>query len=188
MEFISKEDKYNIEMVNQSLGMCHRTNPYDFKNSFDIIEATTMVTAEYVDYACYYYELSNILENFDESLEYYNASAWLKLGLKGTTDNKLLDKSYKSLRKTEEVFYELMNYAEEKCLNMWNLVFFNAPKEVARHFFGKNIKYDEKVIKSVLDNFSEIVTEINYKYNIEDSTKAFVRELKAKLKEKAESI
>lgn len=181
MAFKNKEDRENIEILNAYSGLSHRVAPYDFKKDEDIIEATTMATAEYVDYAYYWGQINDVLENFDESLEYFDTASWINIGLKGTANDKLSDLAYKSLDKTEGYFSKLLNQAEEKCVHMWRIVFFNSNAKVIKHFFGKSVRFDAEIIESIFEDFYEVVNETKYAYSIEANVKNFCKTLRAKL-------
>lgn len=70
--FNNKEERVLIEQLNEILGMDYRTKPFDFTKTTDLIETATMVSAEYFDLAHYWSTLSEIDENFDESLETFS--------------------------------------------------------------------------------------------------------------------
>lgn len=184
MIFKNKEDREKIEILNASSGLAHRVTPYDFKKDEDIIEATTMATAEYVDYAYYWSQINDVLENFDESLEYFDTASWINIALNGAAYDKLSDLAYKSLHKTEDYFSKLLDQAEEKCINMWRIVFFNSNAKVIKHFFGKSIKFDAEVIESIFEDFYEVVSETRYAYSIEANVKNFCKTFLAKLNSK----
>jgi hypothetical protein len=181
MNYINKEDRNNIKSLNKILGMQHRSDPYDFKKPKDIIQATELATAEYLDMTYYWMTLSNIDELFDESLEHFNTAGWINIGLKGTTGSKKIDSACSSLEKTAGLFHDLMMESEENCAEMWNVVLFGAADEVRQHFFGENINYPEEVIKTALERTFELSTEIEYGYVIEKSAESFVKALKNNL-------
>ena len=164
------------------LGMNHRTKPYDFKNSNDIIEATVMVTAKYLDMTHYWIALNDVEEAFDESLEYFNPAAWINIGLKGTTNRKDFDKAIKSLRSTSDIFRELMDTTEEKCAEMWQIVFFSSPEAVKKHFFTEIDDYNQEKVNQALEIIFENIFKIEYDGNIENSAYNFAKTLKEILK------
>jgi hypothetical protein len=181
MKYISKEESENIKKLNKILGTQHRSKPYNFKNPDDIIYATVMATAEYLDLANYWMTLYEVDESFDESLEHYDTAAWINIGLKGSTERKDIDRALSSLRKTTSVFRELMDTSEEKCTAMWYIVFFSSSSNVREHFFGQLEDYNEATIKKALEKTIENIFEIEYNGNVETSSRNFAMALKDNL-------
>lgn len=69
--FINKDDKEKIELLNELLGMSHRTKSYDMLNPDDLIELTELITAEYIDMRHYWNMISRVHSDFDESVEVF---------------------------------------------------------------------------------------------------------------------
>lgn len=179
MAFIKKEDRVNIEILNEASGTRHRTKPYDFNNSNDIIAATIMATAEYADMSSYWSQLYNIDEAFDESLEYYRPAGWLNLGLKGTTEDEDIDDAIVSLNETVNCFEKLMNKAEQNCIEMWKIALLKPKDDVLKYFFGEVINVDIKRVEHVLEEqIAEICDSIEYDGVIENSAENFAKVLK----------
>lgn len=183
-DFIRKEDRENIKELNRFLGTKYRTRPYDMKNTKDIIEATMMATAEFVDFAYYWRTLFSLEEYFDETLEVFHPSAWVNLGLKGTTGRDDLDWATHSLQETVDVFYNLLAGAEEKCAKMWRIVFFHSHHEVKVFFFGVARDYDTETVEQVLtEQLFEVFTGVDYDGVVEHSARMFARELEGMILE-----
>lgn len=179
MAFIKKEDRENIEKLNEALGTRHRVKPYDFNNSNDIIAATIMATAEYADMSNYWSQLYNIDEAFDESLEYYRPAGWINLGLKGTTEDEDIDDAIASLNETLNSFEAIMKKAEQKCIEMWKIVLLKPKDEVLKYFFGEVINFDRKKVEYVLEEqLIEICDSMEYDGVIENSAENFAKILK----------
>ena len=186
--FMNSEDRENVEKLNDLLGTNHRTKPYDIKNDDDLIEMTKMITAEYVDMSHYWSELANLEENFDESLEIFNPAGWVNIGLKGSTNDDIIDDAISSLKHTTNLFGNIMDKSEEKCINVWRFILKNPIKKVHKCFFGKIVNYNEEVINNVLseDYIFEVSVKINYDGIVENSVKGFAENLLKALKSKAE--
>jgi len=75
--FYDKQSRERIEMINQALSMKHRSQPYDFSNIEDIKDAFMYTVAEYMDFKNYSSDLGELLEKYDESMEYYYPVTWL---------------------------------------------------------------------------------------------------------------
>ena len=67
MNSLSKKDKESIAELNAIMGTRYRETEFNLEKSKDLIEAIENATAEYMDYMHYWGELSNIMENFDQS-------------------------------------------------------------------------------------------------------------------------
>ena len=72
MNPLSKKDKESIALLNAISGTKYRETEFDLENTKDLIEALENTTAEYMDYMNYWGELTNIMENFDQSLEVFH--------------------------------------------------------------------------------------------------------------------
>lgn len=178
MDFINKDDKEIIKSMNESLGTQYRTTLYDFNNPDDVIEAVKMATAEYCDLAYYWSTLNSIEESFDESIEVFSPARWANIGLKGTTNNKILDNTIKSLGKTTDLFNDLLGIAEDKCIEVWKIAFNHPSDKIIIHYFGSNKRYNVEKINSALKNLFELFGEIEYDGVIKTSAERFAVVLK----------
>lgn len=57
--------------------MNHRSKPFDFNNTEDLIEAVELVTAEFVDMVQYWGKISDLNSSFDESIEHFYPANWI---------------------------------------------------------------------------------------------------------------
>lgn len=182
MAFNKKEDRDNIEKFNSLAGMSHRSKPYDLNKPQDIIEATIMATAEYVDMSNYWSALEQLVENFDESIEYYEPAAWLKIGLKGSTEDEELEDARSDLYSASDSFRILMDRAEEKCLTMWKVVLNSADHSVKEYFFGEDLSIEEDILEEVFEEYIfDVLDGMDYDGTIEQSADSFAKQLKAML-------
>lgn len=186
MKFIKKEDRENIDKLNMLMGTNHRSKPYDLKKDEDLIEATAMATAEYVDLEHYFGILSNLSEAFDESMEFFYPDEWINIGLKGTMEDEDLSSAVESLSVTEDLFHILVDRAETKCIKLWKLVLLESSDDVIRHFFGETKHFDKETVENVLeDNLFEVLDEMEYDRVIENSVKNFAKALGKILEEES---
>lgn len=180
--FNKKEDRENIEKFNSLSGMSHRSKPYDLKKSEDIIQATIMATAEYADISHYWATLDSLVADFDESIEYYEPAAWLKIGLKGDTEDEELEEARVDLDNACESFHILMERAEEKCITMWRIVLSSPDEVVKKYFFDKALTVEEELLEEVLQNdIFELLNNMDYDGVIEHSAANFAKELEKRL-------
>lgn len=183
--FISKEEREKILLLNQILGMNHRSKPFDFTKKDDIIEAVELVTAEYVDMSYYWGTISNINSLLDESIEYFYPAEWMSLSLEGTTNDDDINEAINAVDNAEDALAVLMDRAEEKCKRLWELILLSNLTDVKKHFFGEDITVDIKIVKELLEeHFFEICNEIKYDGNIENSTMKFAKGLLKFIKQK----
>jgi hypothetical protein len=76
----------------------------------------------------------------------------------------------------------LMEKAEEKCKNIWEIILCNSFDEVKTHFFGENVSFEKDTIDFVLtEMMTEIYCAINYNGNVEHSAEEFARHLRIEL-------
>ncbi|HHX11463.1 MAG TPA: hypothetical protein GX731_01475, partial [Clostridiales bacterium] len=64
---------------NEHFGMEHRHKPMDLNNAEDLCEYLKFKSCAFLDYLNYYGELNNLLERYDESIEYYDPAEEPKL-------------------------------------------------------------------------------------------------------------
>jgi len=177
-------DRENIKQLNEIMGTNYRTKPYNIKNTDDLIEMIEMITAEYVDMAHYWSVLVNIDENFDESLEVFNPAAWVNIGLKGTTYSDIIDEAISSLRHTTNLFGDIMDESEKRCIEIWKFILKNPVEKVHKYFFDELVNYSDEIIDRALseDYIFEIFAGINYDGIVENSAKMFSENLVKALK------
>ncbi|WP_442601810.1 hypothetical protein [Paenibacillus sp. KN14-4R] len=183
--FISKEQKEKITLLNNILGMKHRTRPFDFTKTEDIIEAVEFVTAEYVDMSRYWGMISELNSQFDESIECFYPAGWIGISQEGTTNDDELDEARDTINDTEDALRVLMDRSEIKCIEIWEFIFTTDQKAVKLHFFGQDITCEINILRELLeDEIFEIIDEIDYDGNIENSTMGFARNLLKKIQNK----
>ena len=182
MNPLSKKDKENIAELNAIMGTRYRETEFDLENSKDLIEAIENVTAEYMDYIHYWGELSNIMENFDQSLEVFHPEKWFNMAKGGTTESTLIDETISSLYDTSDNMYELANKAEERCKELWKFMLLGNNKEVQIHFVGDISKYSEKKLIEAIEDVIENIFEIEYENQVQNDAKNFAEGIKEYLK------
>ena len=152
--------------------MGHRAKPYDFKNVNDINEAFKMSVCEFFDYKEYWGILSELDENFDESIEYYDTTNWLNISIGDKIDDKLLKQAIKSINDAEGVFYKLYQRSEQKCRKMLDIVI-RSDEKIQMQILGHYYKYDESMIEEIFDD--EGIFSLEYIYNMEEAYESFIR-------------
>lgn len=86
------------------------------------MESLKYKSCAFLDYTSYYNQLSDLVEEYDESLEYYDTATWINLTVNDQKVDKLSYKAYKALIKTEEVFNDLVNSSEKECTEALKIV------------------------------------------------------------------
>lgn len=168
-KYYSKEEREVIERLNLILGMKHRSKPYDFTNTDDLSEAFTMVVAEYIDYLNYHMTVENIIELFDESLEYYDPVTWTSLHDRDVKGDKLAQNVSIYLNKACDYLYNISNRSEKKCIEILKIIL-NMKTEIREAVLGKKYMYDEDAIEKILED----CIDINNTYSVEESKDAFI--------------
>lgn len=186
MDLISKDDKMKIDAFNAVLRTNYRNIPYDFTKPTDIIEATIMITAEFIDMSYYCTQLSDISERLDESLEVFYPAKWMAISLGEDLKDNEMEEALENIRCTENSFYKLMERAEKKCSDIWRIVFIDFNREVRRHFFGEEeINFERVLIEDLLNNeLLEVLDRMEYQYNTEKAVEDFSKHLLSALKSK----
>ena len=169
-KYFSKEERETIETINSILGMRHRSKAYDFANIDDLKEAFTMTVAEYIDYLRYHMTIGDVLENFDESLEYFDPVTWTSLHDSNVKGDELAQDVYMKLRETDTLLWDLSNRAEEKCRELLEIIL-GMESNIREDVLGKKYIYD----KAALEKVFEDCLEMEYTYNVDDSRDAFVK-------------
>lgn len=168
--YYTKEDRETIEKLNRILGMKHRSKPYDFNNMDQLADAFKMTIAEYIDYQDYHMTVENVMEAFDESLEYYDPVTWMSLHSDDVKGDKLAAKTSRTLRKTGDCLYDISKRAQEKCKDMLVLIL-GMSIDYRQAVLGKAYLYDEDAIEAVFEDCVEITNV----YEIKESKDAFIK-------------
>lgn len=165
-----EKDIETIQVLNQALKTEHRVRSYDMNNIEDVKEKLKMIVAEYLDYLHYSLEIDDILERFDESMEYYDPSAWFN-GESSTRDGSdLTIKTYNSVSKASTCISDLVSMKEKECRNTLETIL-KMDDETKIKVLGRAYPWDEIIINTIFDN----ITEIEYQRNIEDSMGGFLK-------------
>lgn len=178
MNPLSKKDRETIAELNAISGTRYRETEFDLENSKDLIEAIENITAEYMDYIHYWGMLSNIMEDFDQSLEVFHPEKWFNMAKGKTTENKIVDQTIASLYDASDNMYELANQAEERCKEIWKFMLLGNNKEVQKHFVGDISKYKEEQLLEAIECVIEDIFEIDYENQVQNDTKNFAEAIK----------
>lgn len=167
--FYDKKSRERIEMINQALNMKHRSQPYDFTNIEDIKDAFMYTVAEFMDFKNYSSELGELLEKYDESMEYYYPVTWLdSIDDKDKHDRKV-QKAYSSLRKACDDMQVLADRSEKEVIKLIRHLL-SGNKEFRIDVFGKAYIYDDAKMSEIIDSSYEILNT----YSVEESRDTFI--------------
>lgn len=178
MNPLSKKDKESIAELNAISGTRYRETEFDLENSKDLIEAIENTTAEYMDYIHYWGELSNIMENFDQSLEVFHPEKWFNMAKGNTTENKVIDETISSLYDASDNMRELADKAEEKCKEIWKFMLLGNNKEAQTYFVGDISKYREEKLIEAIEDVIKNVFEIEYQNQVQNDAQSFAKGIK----------
>lgn len=182
MNPLSKKEKERIAELNAISGTRYRETEFNLENSKDLIEAIENTTAEYMDYMHYWGELSNIMENFDQSLEVFHPEKWFNMATEGTAESRVIDETISSLYDASDNMYELATEAEERCKEIWKFMLLGKDKEVQTYFVGDISKYKEKDLIESIEYVIEDVFKIKYENQVQNDAKNFAEGIKKYLK------
>jgi len=172
--FFDKEDVMKIKILNENLGMKHRHKPMDFNNAEDLCEYLKFKSCAFLDYLNYYGELNNLLERYDESIEYYDTATWFNLTVDTKKADKLLLESYAALSQAENVFYKLSDKAEKECREALTIVL-KSKKSLQKSLLGFEYDLNDEIIKKIINGVFEEPEGIEYHYNMESSFENFTQ-------------
>lgn len=167
--YYDKKSRKRIEMINKVLNMKHRSKPYDFANIEDVKEAFMYSAAEFLDYQSYATELSDVLERYDESMEYYDPVTWLGSPLDSDKHDLKVQKAYSSLRKAADDMSALADRAEKRVVKLTEL-FLSCNKDLRMAVFGKAYIFDKEAMEDIIEESIEITDT----YSVEESRDAFL--------------
>jgi len=175
--FFDRENLEKIKLLNEKAGMSHRTKPYDLNNIKDLDELLKYKVCAFWDYKEYQMTIDDVLDHFDESMEYYDTATWLDFSISTNKPDKLLQKCYKSLRKATDDFLELTQRAEKECKEVLYIVA-DSDEETQKSILGFAVK-KTKNFNEIIENIFDEITDLEYEYNMEkayENFKTFLRE------------
>lgn len=178
MNPLSKKDTEDIAELNAIMGTRYRETGYDLENTDDLIEALENVTSEYMDYMNYLGKLSEIIENFDQTLEVFHPEKWFKTVKQGSTGSQLIDETIESLAIASDNMYELGDEAEERCKELWKFLLLGNDKKAQEYFVGDISKYSEDEKLEALEEVIENIYEVEYENQVQNDAKNFSNDLK----------
>jgi len=179
--FFNKEDVNKIKILNDYLGMQHRHKPMDLNNAKDLCEHLKYKSCAFLDYTNYYGELNNLLEKYDESMEYYDTASWFNLPQDTGEVDGLLKESYMALSHAENMFDELSNRAMQECEEVLIIVL-KAKKDLQKYILGVEYSLRQETLKKVIEAVFEDPEQIEYHYNMEDTFESFIKHVNDTIK------
>ncbi len=190
MSFMKKKDVERVELFNQVLGTHHRTKPFDWKKSEDIIEALTMAIAEFVDTVRMADQLSGMCDDFDEMIEHYHPHEWSKFAAQEEWENTEVEEAMHSLALAYETMKDLGASLHGKMQELLSLLFFAVPQDVRDHFFTRGWQFVPADVEAVIaKDLFEIVWQMDdYDGVIEHSAAKFTEELENLIKRRGQPV
>ncbi|MDD5703392.1 MAG: hypothetical protein PHU23_15265, partial [Dehalococcoidales bacterium] len=156
-----------------------RTKPFDVNNSDDLKEMLNIRVCALLDYVEYETILDDLLERFDESIEYYDASTWLSFTTEISEPDKLLQKCYVDTRRASDSFQELTDKAANECAEALRIVL-NSHVEMQNKVLGFNINGITDVENRLNNAFEEIYDVVN-SHKMNEAYNNFVEFIKERL-------
>ncbi|MFZ5353949.1 MAG: hypothetical protein ACOZCL_14685 [Bacillota bacterium] len=137
--FFDRENLEKIKLLNEKAVISHRTKPFDLNNINDLEELLKYKVCAFLDYKEYEMTIDDVLEHFDESMEYYDTATWLNVSLGTNNPDKLLEKCYNSTRKAADDFYKLTQRAEKECKEVLYIIV-DSDEETQKSILGFTMK------------------------------------------------
>ena len=175
--FYTPEDRIKIEKLNEISDLHHRSTPYDFNKSDDLIEMFKMKVCALLDYIEYDDLLGNLLERFDESIEYYDTRTWLSFTTDVEKPDTLLIKCYKSIRKAYDDLNNLVEKTSDEFKKVFKLVF-DSNEEMQKAVIGFEIQSNLNFEKTV-DDILDYIYEVKNSKNMEEAYDNFLSFLRS---------
>ena len=163
-----KEKAEVIKKMNAALGMSHRTKPYDVKNPADLEHALLLAVSAYRDYRHYYFELMEIDEQWDESLEYYDLASWFFSAVDAEKMDVLACEAVSAMDNVLDAFNNLSDRAEEH-LAMILKAILCASSDVQMKVLGYAYEVEQEDMDARIVELIEKYDETDYCYNMEEN-------------------
>lgn len=178
MRPLSRKDKKDIAELNAIMGTRYRESGYNLENSEDLIEAIQNITAEYMDYIHYWSELEDVLENFDQSLEVFYPEKCFRTVKDGTTGRNLFDETMSNLYCATDNMSDLAFEAEDRCKEIWEMLFNSDKDDVKQCFLGDISNYTQEQLVEALEETIENIYDVDYANQIETDAESFAKKIK----------
>jgi len=172
------DSKRHIKILNKYLGMNHRIERYNLSEASDLKDALEYAVAAYRDYYHYSCTLSEIVENFDESIEYFDTESWVNMTASRKTADSLVMDCVGSLSDTNENFYNLAKKAEMH-LSVLLKVVLTAPDAVQVEILGKAFDISPADIDEWLEGLFKALGEAEYHHSIPENYSEFLAVIEA---------
>jgi len=163
-----------IKKINERLGAGHRVKPYDMTDPDDLKQALLTAVAAYRDYNHYREALIGLEENYDESLEYCDTTAWLDMETAPGRVDSLTADGYASLYAAADVFEKLTERARENCVKIIKTVLSETP-ETQNHVFGCVYDIEPKDMDARISELFEMLEETEYHQSMPDNLEAVLK-------------
>lgn len=168
-------------VLNEGMKMGYRSIPYDLENEDDLIEATGMAIAEYMDINYYMMTVEDLMEQTDESIETFRPAEWLAMDGIGQVKDKTFTRAHEALEKADELFLKLRKQLEQELKYLFRRVVLPKNHKARTAFFeevlaseSKNVLMDR--LFKVLDG--DAIESLANPRTIEESIEKFCRALK----------
>lgn len=171
--FDSRYSEEAIRRINSILGAGHRVKPYDLTKAKDLSDALLATVAAYRDYRHYRGSLASLADNYDESLEYCETTAWLDLSSAPDKVDPLTVEGFAALGAAEDVFEQLTERAKKNCTVIVKAVL-SAPPAIQKTVFGRAYKMAPKDMDEQIAALFEALSETEYHQAMPENLKTFL--------------
>jgi hypothetical protein len=168
-------------VLNEGMKMSYRSKPYDLENEDDLIEATGMAIAEYIDINYYIRIVGDLVEHTDESIETFRPAEWMAMDGIGEVKDKTFTRAHEALEKADRLFWKLNKQLEEELKYLFKLVILPKNHKARTAFLGEILASESK--NTLMERFvkaldGDAIESLANTCSIEESIEKFCQVLK----------
>jgi HD-GYP domain-containing protein (c-di-GMP phosphodiesterase class II) len=168
----------HIKILNKYLGMEHRIEKHNLMETSELKAALEYAVAAYLDYDHYRNTLGSLVENFDESVEYFDTATWVNMTRANENADDLVMDCVNSLSETHDYFDDLAEQAEMHLSSMLKITL-TAPTAAQLEILGKSFDIAPSDIDNWLEGLFVALTYVNHHHSIPDNYNEFLAVINA---------
>jgi hypothetical protein len=162
-----------IEKINAVLGTKHRNKPYDMTDASDMKHALQYAAAAYRDYWYYTITLSQLAENFDESLEHYDTASWYYMGRSPEKTDMLSAECAEAINVASTSFEEITERAKYNFMMILKIVL-TSPPDMQNAVLGRTYEIEPRAIDKMINELIDMLGEVDYAASIPENFTALL--------------
>ena len=171
------ESARRIEVLNKHLGMEHRIKEYDLRETADLKAALEFAVAAYCDYLHYHSVLGNLVEKFDESIEYFDPVTWVNMSEAPEKADALTLECASALSGAYYRFIDLVSRSSEHLSRLLKITV-TAPTVVQNEILGSSYYIAPSEIDGKLELLLDALDAADYCDSIPENFCTFLKTVK----------